>query len=291
MQLQPLAEVYGFPIDNLSPTAERFRRTRLCPFNNKVPSCTKDRASDPLGVCSVFLDSRPVITCPIRFREDWIIIEDAASFFFPPNTAWTSLQEVTLDAGDGRSAGNIDFVVVSYDGEGKITDFGSIEVQAVYISGNVRRPFEYYMSDRARRSDMKWSATSVRPDFLSSSRKRLAPQMIAKGGILKAWGKKQAVVLQDDFFHTLPTLPEVARDEADMVWLIYRLDYDNSSGTYKLARSRQVYTRFEPAMQRITSPVAGSMERFIELLQEKLDDKFSSTPDTRALLDEMKESD
>lgn len=76
-----------------------------------------------------------------------------------------------------------------------------------------------------------------------------------------------------------------------MVWLIYRLDYDNSSGTYKLARSRQVYTRFEPAMQRITSPVAGSMERFIELLQEKLDDKFSSTPDTRALLDEMKESD
>lgn len=52
MPKHPLAEVFGFPPDNLSAEAERYRRNRLCPYNNKVPSCTKDKANDPLGVLS-----------------------------------------------------------------------------------------------------------------------------------------------------------------------------------------------------------------------------------------------
>ncbi len=53
MRKQPMAEVFGFPIDNNSEAAIRNRKKRLCPFNNKVPNCTKDKAQDPLGVCSV----------------------------------------------------------------------------------------------------------------------------------------------------------------------------------------------------------------------------------------------
>ncbi len=127
----PLAEVFGFPVDNLSAEAERYRNNRLCPYHNKVPSCTKNKANDPLGVCSIFDREAVAITCPIRFRQDWIIIEDAARFFFPPNTSWTSLQEIRLNDAHGQSAGNIDFVLVSYDDRGQITDFGSLEVLAV----------------------------------------------------------------------------------------------------------------------------------------------------------------
>jgi hypothetical protein len=76
----PLAEVFGFPTNNLSPEADRYRRLRLCPFNNKVPSCTKDKAENPLGVCTVYEGDKLAITCPIRFREDWLIAEDAAAF-------------------------------------------------------------------------------------------------------------------------------------------------------------------------------------------------------------------
>ncbi|HIP96509.1 MAG TPA: hypothetical protein EYH32_04755, partial [Anaerolineae bacterium] len=54
MSNHPLAEVFGFPVGNLSAEAERYRNNKLCPYNNKVPSCTKDRAKDPLGVCSVY---------------------------------------------------------------------------------------------------------------------------------------------------------------------------------------------------------------------------------------------
>ncbi|MBP6823685.1 MAG: hypothetical protein KA368_19200, partial [Acidobacteria bacterium] len=37
----PLAEVFGFPAANQSDTARRYREHRLCPFNNRVPNCTK----------------------------------------------------------------------------------------------------------------------------------------------------------------------------------------------------------------------------------------------------------
>lgn len=49
MAKQPLAEVFGFPIDNISREAGRYRRNRLCPFGNRVPNCTKDKANDPRG--------------------------------------------------------------------------------------------------------------------------------------------------------------------------------------------------------------------------------------------------
>jgi len=49
---------------------------------SRVPNCTKDKAKNPLGVCSIYHENEPVITCPIRFRQDWIITDHAPSFFF-----------------------------------------------------------------------------------------------------------------------------------------------------------------------------------------------------------------
>ena len=157
MTCNPLAEVFGFPADNLSPEAERHRSTRLCPYNNRVPQCTKDRAKDPLGVCSVRARDDVVITCPVRFREGGLVTKDAAEFLFGSSTRWTALTEVPLNDAHGRSAGNIDVVLVEYDKDVRIVDFGALEVQAVYISGNVRRPFAYYMEDPSSRYDMDWT--------------------------------------------------------------------------------------------------------------------------------------
>lgn len=153
-QKQPLAEVFGHAVSDMSAQAVRYRKNRLCPFNNKVPSCTKDKAKDPLGVCSVLNQGQPVVTCPVRFRENWLNTDDAAEFFFGPDVCWTSLTEVRLTDYYGKSAGNIDVVLVAYDEQGKVFDFGSLEIQAVYISGNVRAPFKYYMQDCVARHSM-----------------------------------------------------------------------------------------------------------------------------------------
>lgn len=244
-----MAEVFGYPTADLSADAARHRKRRLCPYNNKVPNCTKDKAQDPLGVCSVFHEGEIAITCPIRFRQNWLIADDAADFFFEPDTTWTTLTEVRLKDADGLSAGNIDVVLCAYDKSGKVFDFGALEVQAVYISGNIRNPFERFMENPPARASMDWSqeANYPRPDYLSSSRKRLAPQLIFKGGILHSWGKKTAVALNKGFFATLPKLPEVGKKDADIAWMIYDLKAPKGAGChYELFRERVVYTRFEP---------------------------------------------
>src|SRR5438093_9867455 len=149
---------------------------------------------------------------------------NAAKFFFPNDSSWTALTEVRLPDKDGQSTGSLDLVLVSQDTDGRIIDFGAVEVQAVYISGNVRVPFRDYMTDpQAYLNPKRPTKYVVRPDYLSSSRKRLAPQLIYKGGILKAWGKKLVVVLHRRFFATLPSLTPVPQDEADIAWMLYDL--------------------------------------------------------------------
>lgn len=289
---QPLAEVFGFPIDNLSPKAERYRKSRLCPYNNRVANCTKDKANDPLGVCSIFDTSGVMaITCPVRFRQDWLIAEDAARFFFPQETRWTSLTEVRLNDRDGVSAGNIDIVLVSYDERGRITDFGTLEIQAVYISGNVRKPYEAYMTNPSEytRADWERQYSRPRPDYLSSSRKRLVPQLIYKGSILKSWGKRQAVALHRHFYESLPELNQVSPEDADMVWLIYDLERDEANNIYQLALHRSIYTLFEPSLNQIITPQPGGMNDFLDQLQNKLDEKLENGqhPPDAPTLDEI----
>ncbi|HEY7125047.1 MAG TPA: NotI family restriction endonuclease [Ktedonobacterales bacterium] len=289
MPKHPLAEVFGFPPNSFSPEAERYRKLRLCPFNNKVPSCTKDKAENPLGVCTIYEGDRLAITCPIRFREDWLIAEGAAAFFFPEGTAWTSLTEIRLNDKHGLSAGNIDVVLVAYNEQGNIIDFGALEVQAVYISGNIRKAFDFYMGDPAARADTDWTRQKnyPRPDYLSSSRKRLAPQLIYKGGILNAWRKKTAVALHRTFFETLPTLQEVPQQEAEVAWLVYELQQESVQNRYKLTRYKTVYTAFGTALDKITRSEPGPLEGFLEYLQTKLDEKREggTPPDAPTLTD------
>lgn len=275
----PLAEVFGFPIENEEKRAQHFRNNKLCPYGNIVPNCTKDKVEAPLGVCSVFNGDDKVITCPVRFREDWIIVENAAKFAFDKDAAWTSLSEIRLNDSDGQSAGNIDYVVVSYDKiTGKILDFASVEVQGVYISGNLRNSFEEYMKNPS--VDFSWKGKNYpHPDYLSSSRKRLIPQMLYKGGIFKAWGKKQCVVIQESFYKTLPDLPEVPMEEADIAWFLYDLVFDETEKQYHLTLVKIVYTEFSQALNKVITPKPGNIDQFVEVLQGKLDEKQSVSPE------------
>lgn len=275
---QPLAEVFGFPTSDQLEAAIRYRSHRLCPFNNKVPNCTKDKAKNPLGVCSIYNSNDVVITCPIRFRQDWLITDHAADFFFQPGATWSSLTEVRLNDYYGKSAGNIDVVLVAYDEKGEIYDFGALEVQAVYISGNVRDPFEYYMKDPKANHAMDWSGQPnyPRPDYLSSSRKRLAPQLMFKGGILNSWKKKTAVALNRGFFETLPEMKRVDKEKADIAWLIYDLKLE--SGRFRLERTDTIYTEFQAALQTLTQPVPGKLQDFLKVLQNKLDEQLETPP-------------
>jgi len=277
--VQPLGEVFGFPIENQTDRAIRYQNNKLCPFNNIVSNCTKNSIEFPLGVCSLNNKGKQVIICPIRFREDWQIISDAASFIFDGKVAWTHVGEVRLKDKHGKSAGNIDYVLVSYDEKGRVVDFGSLEVQAVYISGNLTGPFTTYLEDP--KPDFSWTQAFKfpKPDFLSSSRKRLIPQIVAKGSILKQWNKKQAVALQTCFYNTLPTLPEFEKSESDFAFFIYDLVPNYETHVLSLQLQRVVYTKFASALEQIAKFEAGSITSFTEILQKKLDSKRAGNSD------------
>lgn len=282
----PLAEVFGFPIINESSKAQRYRNQKLCPFNNKVPNCTKDKANNPLGVCSVWNNNTSVITCPTRFREDWIIIENAANFAFGEKSNWTSLSEIKLTDKNGQSAGNIDFVLVQYNEKGHLIDFVSLEVQGVYISGNLRNPFEKYISNPSKNFEWPTGYNYPKPDYLSSSRKRLIPQMLYKGGIFQTWKKKQTVALQKSFFETLPNLPTTDKSKADIAWFLYDLEFNKEQNQNNLVLVDTIYTEFEPALLRVTTPEPGDVSDFINILQNRLDEHLDkNSPDAPSLTD------
>jgi hypothetical protein len=275
---QPLSEVFGFPISNNSERASRYLNNRLCPFNNIVSNCTKNSIESPLGVCSLYHKNESIIICPVRFREDWKIMSDSAAFMFKGNAAWTHLGEIKLKDKSGKSAGNIDYVLVSYDDKGRILDFGSLEVQAVYITGNLTGPFNAYMENPT--PDFEWSQAIKypKPDYLSSSRKRLLPQIIAKGSILKQWHKKQAVALQTSFYENLPELPEVHASDADFAFFLYDLTPVEHEKRLELMWRKTVYTKFDAVLKRIARFDAGSLNEFTVLLQKKLDAKRTGGP-------------
>lgn len=274
---QPLAEIFGFPIDNQSERAIRYRENKLCPFNNVVSNCTKNSIEFPVGVCSLNHKNKPVIVCPVRFREDWKIISDVAAFIFEGKAAWTHVGEVRLKDKFGKSAGNIDYVLVSYDENGRITDFGSLEVQSVYISGNLTGPFIAYLKNPSPSFTWRHAVKYPKPDYLSSSRKRLIPQIIAKGSVLKQWNKKQAVALQTSFYDTLPFLPEIDKAESDFAFFLYDLEPNQQDKRLELKLKRIVYTQYV-IVQKVLSRIVNynyfssgdfRVDDFIQQIKEK----------------------
>jgi len=270
----PLVEVFGYPTDEFSKEARQHRENKLCPFNNKKPGCTKVNSDNPLGACDVHKDGKPIITCPTRFTEDWLIAKHAAHFFFNPGDSYRILQEVQLRDKDDNVAGNIDFVLAKTDKDENIVDFGGIEVQAVYTSGGgMRDSFEHYMEDPVGRVDFDWRSYGDRypgPDW-RSSHKRLFQQFLSKGAIFRDWGKKQAVPIQTDFYSSLPDFTEVKEDKADMVWLVYDLEQDNDTGRWSLQLANKVFTDFDQTVDEVEYIETGGPESdFVGALERKL---------------------
>ncbi|MBO7594460.1 MAG: hypothetical protein J6T12_05770 [Salinivirgaceae bacterium] len=104
-----------------------------------------------------------------------------------------------------------------------------------------------------------------------------------KGGIFKAWNKKQCVVIQKSFFDTLPNLPKTTKEKADIAWFLYDLKYDNADKKNHLVLIDTVYTEFQAALEQVIFTKPGKMSDFVTLLQGKLDERISNEPDTHSV--------
>lgn len=58
---------------------------------------------------------------------------------------------------------------------------------------------------------------------------------------------------------------------------------DGKSEHYQLVKTDVVYTEFEPALLTITTAIPGSIENFVRILQEKLDEHLETPPINKTL--------
>ena len=236
----PIVEIFGYPPDNESDEAKLCRGRYWCPFLDD--RCIKGGHGIPipLGTCSVLSSYGPVVTCPKRFYGDgYALILGVASALLETESDIVIVPEVGM-----ASSSTFDWVAVHHDGTGNIKDYHGIEVQSIDITGSVRPYFEAYMqgedtSTIEHRHGINWANVF----------KRGMPQFLAKAAILASYGKKLAIVVQDqlldyinDRSDRMSIEPEPLPHLANVVFLAFRLVLDTDRNQYRLELDRRLPT-------------------------------------------------
>ena len=282
-----IAEWYGQPFLELSPAArQKLAKPALkedeeippCPFQRERPPCRKRG-----GVCSIQryegdVDGRlgtpkgdPAIVCPARFEDKQLLLRWLAEIVgFSPNEAMVA-REVPFMRGTGtdRPAGKIDLVVAKTTNGG--LNWYGLEIQAVYFSGpGMQSEFSILRDDDHQQPPYPGSVR--RPDWRSSSAKRLMPQLQIKVPTLRRWGSKIAVAVDRPFFESIggPS-PAPSRDlnDGDIIWLVPELSR-NDDGYFELSRGHWEVLTLEDTNNKLLAAETIRREVFERELRNKL---------------------
>lgn len=290
-----IGEWYGLSFIRMS-AAERRRYAELqssanpvvpqCPF--KPGPCWKNG-----GVCSlrsyqrikgtgaVSVDDRGSTIrtiCPTRFEQSgeiyrWIsevVLENSDAI---PIGQVNFLERVPLIGGPGteapkapREVGRIDNILVVPSS--RPLHWCAVEIQAVYFSGrNMKLHFREILE--AGDSGLPFPAHSRRPDYRSSAPKRLMPQLQIKVPTLSRWGKKMAVVVDEDFFKAMGKMDDVPDlSNCDVAWFVVR--YEEVGTSIKLGRGRVVFTTLQSSVDSLIAGRPPSQARFEEKIRARL---------------------
>jgi len=261
-----IGEWFGHDFLDLDP-ADRVRLANLalgdkreapsCPFQDGLPRCSKKG-----GVCSLRRYANRgnlikegvhglVVTCPKRFEHNGVVLRWLVDILRLDPTTVRIAREVPFMANirTGTPAGRIDLVLVE-EGD-RVLKWHGLEVQAVYFSG-LGMETEFLTLASHSGAFPPFPQAVRRPDWRSSSAKRLLPQLQIKGPTLRRWGAKLAVCVDAPFFESIGgASPEPRRDihSGDIVWMVPELLQDNGK-SWQLRRGHwEVLTLEETAVK------------------------------------------
>ena len=272
-----IAEWYGLPFTTLTPGQ---RRAMACSALDEAPPLQCPFAQKPChkkgGICAIQpyaeadgrigeAEGEPVIVCPTRFEQDNVILRWLADIVGFRERHAKVAREVPfmVSTTTEKPAGRIDIVLAEVNDEMKW--FG-LEVQAVYFSG---RKME---SDfRALRDSMDakppFPGRVRRPDWRSSSAKRLMPQLQVKVPTLRRWFSKIEVAVDRQFFQAMggPS-PNPSHDlnDGDVIWLVPDL-----SGS-RLRRDHWEVLTLEDSAEKLLAARTVNRQDFESALRSKL---------------------
>jgi Restriction endonuclease NotI len=262
-----ISEIFGHGIDDHSEIAWADRHVRRCRFKNG--RCNKSSTTDPIGICSVSDGLEAASLCPVRFLEDGRIFRDAARLAFGEAACFAIFPEIRIlqvpdpkKLGSMKKIGKVDFVLGKID-ESTVTDFCAVEVQAAYFSGTeTRSALKHFMTKR----NFGNLDTFRRPDFRSSAQKRLIPQLQLKVPVFRRWGKKFFVVVDSQFFRSLPDFRSTSPANSELTWLVYPLA--RQGAVYKMQEVQPTYTEWadvETSLREGRAPDPGEIIAELQL--------------------------
>lgn len=259
-----ISEIFGHGVDDQSDLAWTDRNARRCRFSGNP--CTKSSKSDPIGICSVSADGEAASLCPNRFLEGGRIFRDAAKLAFGESTEFAIFSEIRIlqmpdpkRADHMKKIGKVDFVL-GHVVDGCVVDFCALEVQATYFSGTETRSLlRHFMENRG----FGVHSPFRRPDFRSSAQKRLVPQLHLKVPVFRRWGKKFFVVIDSQFFRSLPQIRETTLANSELTWMVYPLSAEGP--VFRMRDVQPVFTEWADVE---TSLREGRAPDPVEILNE-----------------------
>lgn len=249
-----------------------------CPFQPDQPPCSKKGGvcsmqryeEDPNGRLGESVGD-PVIMCPRRFEADGLVYEWLAQAADFPIHETEVAKEVPFmrSTETNKPAGKIDMIVAHQDGDR--LQWHGLEIQAVYFSGQgMESEFKALRDDLVE--PPPFPSANRRPDWRSSSAKRLMPQLLIKAPTVRRWGAKLAVAVDRPFFDAIggPT-PQPSHDinEGDIIWLVARLERA-ISGAMQLAQDHWEVLTLNDSNERLRAAETVSRENFETSLRSRL---------------------
>jgi len=177
-------------------------------------------------------------------------------------------------AEEQKKAGRIDWILVNPATlVGGDLEWCAVETQALYFSGS-NMPVEFAAYE-AMPGNVLFPVGKRRPDYRSSGPKRLWPQLDVKVPVLRAWGKKVAVVIDSYFFSNMNRLADPSsrrakddrerRDNAEVVWFI--VDFDDD---FRLRAGTVAYSSLDACRHALNATEPLSRVDFTENLREMI---------------------
>lgn len=278
-----IAEWYGEPFATMPPERRR-TLAAIALGQGSVPRCPFQRGDVPCskggGVCSIqkyqpylgnHLSDRigkptgpPAITCPRRFEQDGFVPRWLARIVGFQRAFLAKEVPFMWSPVTRKAAGKIDIVLAESSAASK---WYGLEIQAVYFSGKgMARDFEVLRQDTGR---LPPRPTVVRrPDWRSSSAKRLMPQLEVKAPTLRRWGTKLAVAVDVPFFEAVggpSSRPSHDINEGDILWLVLQV-----SDSYALEQVHWEVLSLEVSSKKLLAAERVKRAEFEKTLRTKL---------------------
>jgi len=253
----------------------------VCPFQEGRVRCGKrggvcsiqryDAESDRHQITRAAQASElPIATCPHRFSEGNLVPRWLASivgfdrYFIAREVPF--MRSPTTD----RPAGRIDLVIAN---DLSASKWLGLEIQAVYFSGKgMQKDFELLLEDEG--DNPPAPRANRRPDWRSSSAKRLMPQAQIKVPTLRRWGTKLAIAVDWPFFNAIGGAsdnPSHDLDDGDVIWLVPQI-----SAEYRLEPFHWEVLTLEDSSKKLLSAETVKRGEFEQGLKERLRAEGSS---------------